>query len=122
MPAVLNGELDGDLGLTSRRQLVDRQIDLCNNLRFLVARTRPSGQNERLVFSGIWLALPWCQLSQSDPVSVRRFSNGQLLPLPAKGGEVLITAFIVGLLMAAVGSLVPAMRASQVEPVVAMRA
>ncbi|TNE92134.1 MAG: ABC transporter permease [Deltaproteobacteria bacterium] len=36
--------------------------------------------------------------------------------------EVLITAFFVGLLMAAVGSLVPAIRASRVEPVVAMRA
>jgi ABC-type lipoprotein release transport system permease subunit len=36
--------------------------------------------------------------------------------------EVLLTAFVVGLLMAAVGSLVPAIRASRVEPVVAMRA
>ena len=36
--------------------------------------------------------------------------------------EVLVTSFFVGLTMAAVGSIVPAWRASQVEPVVAMRA
>ena len=36
--------------------------------------------------------------------------------------EVLLTSFVVGLLMAAAGSLIPAIRASRVEPVVAMRA
>jgi putative ABC transport system permease protein len=53
---------------------------------------------------------------QNAPVPISTRMYGDL------NGEIVITAFILGLIMAAIGSAIPAIRAASIQPVTAMRA